>query len=242
MDLCATIAKNIADRVEAESLKQNVPVAVTVIDIHGNVVLTHRTMERPPSPSSSPSERPTRPLSPACVLLTSFPSCNQAHPSIPSLPSPAGYTPLMGGGVPLTNVGARRSPASELAAQRREDVAMVETAAINPNPPGPTGPSAARVPVGYTEQKARVGDVGIDYAIGGSGPTLVLLHGYPQTWYEWRHFMPALAKHYTVIAPSLRGAGRSDAPPTVTRRRPWPPIFTACSSRSATDRHPPGRP
>ena len=41
MDLL-TIAKKIADRVEAESLKQNVPVAVTVIDIHGNVVLTHR--------------------------------------------------------------------------------------------------------------------------------------------------------------------------------------------------------
>ena len=41
MDLL-TIAKNIADRVEAESAKQNVPVAVTVIDMHGNVVLTHR--------------------------------------------------------------------------------------------------------------------------------------------------------------------------------------------------------
>jgi uncharacterized protein GlcG (DUF336 family) len=41
MDLLA-IAKEIADRVEAESLKQDVPVAVSVIDIHGNVVLTHR--------------------------------------------------------------------------------------------------------------------------------------------------------------------------------------------------------
>jgi uncharacterized protein GlcG (DUF336 family) len=40
MDLLTT-AMNIADRVEAESFKQNVPVAVTVIDIHGNVVLTH---------------------------------------------------------------------------------------------------------------------------------------------------------------------------------------------------------
>ncbi len=41
MDILTT-AKNIADRVEAESLKQDVPVAVTVIDSHGNVVLTHR--------------------------------------------------------------------------------------------------------------------------------------------------------------------------------------------------------
>jgi uncharacterized protein GlcG (DUF336 family) len=40
MDLLTT-AKEIADRVEAESLKQNVPVAVTVIDTHGNVVLVH---------------------------------------------------------------------------------------------------------------------------------------------------------------------------------------------------------
>jgi uncharacterized protein GlcG (DUF336 family) len=46
MDLLTT-AKNIADRVEAESLTQNVPVAVTVIDIHGNVVLTHRMTGAP---------------------------------------------------------------------------------------------------------------------------------------------------------------------------------------------------
>ena len=47
---------------------------------------------------------------------------------------------------------------------------------------------------------------------GGHGPTLVLLHGYPQTWYEWREILPELAKHYTVIAPDLPGAGKSDAP------------------------------
>jgi uncharacterized protein GlcG (DUF336 family) len=46
MDLL-TIAKKIADRVEAESFKQDVPVAVTVIDIHGNVVLTHRMTRAP---------------------------------------------------------------------------------------------------------------------------------------------------------------------------------------------------
>jgi len=42
-----TIAKEIADRAEAESAKQNVPVAVTVIDTHGNVVLTHRMTGAP---------------------------------------------------------------------------------------------------------------------------------------------------------------------------------------------------
>lgn len=69
-----------------------------------------------------------------------------------------------------------------------------------------------RVPPGFTEQKVRVGDVGINYVRGGHGPTLVLLHGFPQTWYEWRGLLPELGKHYTVIAPDLRGAGKSDAP------------------------------
>ncbi len=71
-----------------------------------------------------------------------------------------------------------------------------------------------QVPDGFTRHKDSVDGVGIDYVIGGSGPTMVLLHGYPQTWYEWRHILPALAERYTVIAPSLRGAGGSDAPPT----------------------------
>jgi len=69
-----------------------------------------------------------------------------------------------------------------------------------------------QLPAGFSEHKAEVGAIGIDYVIGGHGPTLVLLHGYPQTWYEWREVMPALAEHYTVIAPDLPGAGRSDAP------------------------------
>jgi pimeloyl-ACP methyl ester carboxylesterase len=75
------------------------------------------------------------------------------------------------------------------------------------------GPNV-EIPAGFAADKVQVGSVGIDYVIGGDGPTLALLHGYPQSWYEWRHVLPALAEHYTVIAPSLRGAGRSDAPPT----------------------------
>jgi pimeloyl-ACP methyl ester carboxylesterase len=74
--------------------------------------------------------------------------------------------------------------------------------------------SAEQLPAGFTEHKTLAGSVGIHYVIGGHGPTLVLIHGYPQTWYEWRHIMPALAQHYTVIAPDLRGAGDSDAPAT----------------------------
>jgi uncharacterized protein GlcG (DUF336 family) len=93
MDLL-TIAKKIADRVEAESLKQNVPVAVTVIDIHGNVVLTHR-MTGAPAFSLELSER--KAYTSALVRLRTAdlvpPPRNQARPSIPSSPSPAVDTP-----------------------------------------------------------------------------------------------------------------------------------------------------
>lgn len=41
---------------------------------------------------------------------------------------------------------------------------------------------------------------------------LVLLHGWPQTWWEWRRVMPVLAEHHTVVALDLRGAGHSDCP------------------------------
>lgn len=70
-----------------------------------------------------------------------------------------------------------------------------------------------RVPDGFTEQRAQVGDVAINYVRGGTGDPLVLLHGYPQTWYMWRKVLPEFARHYTVVAPDLRGAGDSDAPP-----------------------------
>ncbi|MEU6844363.1 alpha/beta hydrolase [Streptomyces sp. NPDC046716] len=71
-----------------------------------------------------------------------------------------------------------------------------------------------QLPTGFSEHKTEVAGTGVNYVIGGHGPTLVLIHGYPQTWYEWHAVMPALARHYTVIAPDLPGAGKSDAPGT----------------------------
>ena len=38
-------------------------------------------------------------------------------------------------------------------------------------------------------------------------PTVLLLHGFPQHWWEWRKIIPGLAEHYRVVAPDLRGAG-----------------------------------
>ena len=63
-----------------------------------------------------------------------------------------------------------------------------------------------------THHFAEVGDVTLHYVTAGSGPPVVLLHGWPQTWFEWRHIIPRLAKRYTVIAPDLRGLGDSSRP------------------------------
>jgi pimeloyl-ACP methyl ester carboxylesterase len=79
--------------------------------------------------------------------------------------------------------------------------------------PAPTACSLNPAPpAGFTEHKIQVGGIGINYVRGGHGPTLLLLHGYPQTWYSWDDILPALARHYTVVAPDLPGAGLSEAP------------------------------
>lgn len=65
---------------------------------------------------------------------------------------------------------------------------------------------------GFRHKLLRVGDVKIHAVVGGDGPPLVLLHGWPQTWWEWRRIMPVLAEHHTVVALDLRGAGHSDCP------------------------------
>ena len=56
---------------------------------------------------------------------------------------------------------------------------------------------------------ADLGDVRLHYVTAGRGPAVVLLHGWPQTWYMWRDVMPGLAGRYRVIAPDLRGLGDS---------------------------------
>lgn len=63
-----------------------------------------------------------------------------------------------------------------------------------------------------THDFAQVDDVMLHYVTSGRGPAVVLLHGWPQTWYGWRHIIPALAQRYTVIAPDLRGLGDSSRP------------------------------
>jgi pimeloyl-ACP methyl ester carboxylesterase len=66
----------------------------------------------------------------------------------------------------------------------------------------------------FRHHYAEVNGVNLHYVMGGNGDPALLLHGWPQTWYEWRKVMPALAQHYTVIAPDLRGWGELSKPDT----------------------------
>lgn len=57
--------------------------------------------------------------------------------------------------------------------------------------------------------------------IGGEGPPLLLLHGYPQTHIMWRRIAPALARRFTLICPDLRGYGDSQKPATAADHSPY---------------------
>lgn len=77
-----------------------------------------------------------------------------------------------------------------------------------------TAESAAplRLPPGFAARMVEANDTRLHVMIGGSGPAVVLLHGYAQTSLMWRPLMPLLAPKRTVIVPDLRGAGGSDKP------------------------------
>lgn len=65
-----------------------------------------------------------------------------------------------------------------------------------------------------THHDATVNGIQLHYVTAGAGEPLVLLHGYPQTHHAWHKVIPELARHYTVIAPDLRGLGNSERPDT----------------------------
>ena len=67
---------------------------------------------------------------------------------------------------------------------------------------------------------ADLGDVRLHYVEAGEGPLVLLLHGFPQFWYEWRHQIPALVEAgFRVVAPDMRGYNLSDKPPGVRAYR-----------------------
>src|SRR4029077_12972054 len=92
---------------------------------------------------------------------------------------------------------------------------MSSSAAAIPEGPGSVS-GAPNLPAGFTDtftsRYIDAGDVRLHAVIGGDGPPLLLIHGWPQTWYAWRMLMPALAQDFEVIAVDQRGIGLSDKP------------------------------
>jgi pimeloyl-ACP methyl ester carboxylesterase len=84
----------------------------------------------------------------------------------------------------------------------------------------PEGPGsvtgAPDLPPGFTEtftsRYVDTGEVQLHIVTGGDGPPLLLVHGWPESWYAWRRVMPALARRFSVVAVDQRGMGLSDKP------------------------------
>ena len=64
----------------------------------------------------------------------------------------------------------------------------------------------------FTSRYVDVDELRLHAVVGGDGPPLLLVHGWPETWYAWRLLMPALARDFEVIAIDQRGRGLSDKP------------------------------
>ena len=86
---------------------------------------------------------------------------------------------------------------------------------ISPKGPGSVAGAphlSARFRRTFTSRYVHTGRLRLHAVVGGEGPPLLLVHGWPQTWYAWRLMMPALARHFRVVAVDQRGVGLSAKP------------------------------
>jgi pimeloyl-ACP methyl ester carboxylesterase len=65
----------------------------------------------------------------------------------------------------------------------------------------------------FASESATVNGIMLHYVRGGNGPAVILVHGFPEDWFEYHAIMPRLAKQFTVVAVDLRGVGASTAKP-----------------------------
>jgi pimeloyl-ACP methyl ester carboxylesterase len=70
-------------------------------------------------------------------------------------------------------------------------------------------PAVAVLGSGFVSNTAQVNGTNLHYVRGGTGPAIILLHGFPEDWYAYHRIMPQLAKQFTVVAVDLRGIGGS---------------------------------
>lgn len=106
----------------------------------------------------------------------------------------------------------KKAAAIGLGAMAYSGAAMPRSAsAAGAGKPDPRLPATDFFP-GFKHVTTKTSGATIHSVVGGSGPPLLLLHGYPQTHIEWRDVAPELAKKFTVVASDLRGYGDSGKP------------------------------
>jgi pimeloyl-ACP methyl ester carboxylesterase len=91
----------------------------------------------------------------------------------------------------------------------RKEILMSSSSTHLPTPEGPGSVSGApNLPSGFTDtftsRYIDTAEVRLHAVIGGEGPPLLLVHGWPQTWYQWRLVMPELARDFEVAADDVQ--------------------------------------
>ncbi len=106
---------------------------------------------------------------------------------------------------------------SSWAGDRRAAMVTGATAFLGAISVGAAARAQESIPPGeWTSKRADVGRLKMHYVEQGAGPLVVLCHGFPESWYSWRHQIPAVAKAgFRVVAPDLRGYGRTGGPQEV---------------------------
>ncbi|MEI8358664.1 MAG: alpha/beta fold hydrolase, partial [Deltaproteobacteria bacterium] len=86
---------------------------------------------------------------------------------------------------------------------------------------GSPAPGAPEVTVAVERRRVDCGEVSLDVHLAGpeDAPLVVMLHGFPESWWSWRHQIAALATRFRVAAPTLRGYGASERPDGVNAYR-----------------------
>lgn len=66
--------------------------------------------------------------------------------------------------------------------------------------------------IAWHHDYAHVNNIRMHYVTAGEGPLMVMLHGFPEFWYSWRHQIPAMAERFRVVAPDMRGYNQTEKP------------------------------
>jgi pimeloyl-ACP methyl ester carboxylesterase len=64
----------------------------------------------------------------------------------------------------------------------------------------------------WRHEYAHVNNIRMHYVTAGDGPLMVMLHGFPEFWYSWRHQIPVMAERFRVVAPDMRGYNQTEKP------------------------------